>query len=134
MRDPQRLALLKEIGGAGVYEERRADSLRIMRETESRRLQIQETVRGCLRATCTPFCLPVGHIIMKRGLRLQSMPLVEQPTLMPAASRAQQVAARPAVALKIQSLFDVRCIPVAPPQKLYIYQRLLHVTADGVHR
>ena len=44
MTDPQRLALLKEIGGTGVYEERRKESLKVMADTESRRTQIEETV------------------------------------------------------------------------------------------
>ena len=48
MTDPQRLALLKEIGGTGVYEERRRESLKVMADTESRRMQIEETVRGGL--------------------------------------------------------------------------------------
>jgi len=45
MRDHERLELLKEIGGTRVYEQRRADSLRIMGETEARRAQIEEVVR-----------------------------------------------------------------------------------------
>ena len=44
MKDHERLALLKEIGGTGVYEERRRESLKVMAETETRRTQIEETV------------------------------------------------------------------------------------------
>jgi structural maintenance of chromosome 3 (chondroitin sulfate proteoglycan 6) len=44
MRDAERLELLKEIGGTRVYEQRRADSLKIMAETEARRAQIEEVV------------------------------------------------------------------------------------------
>ncbi|KAG1671785.1 hypothetical protein FOA52_000162 [Chlamydomonas sp. UWO 241] len=42
MRDSERLSLLKEIGGTGVYEERRKESLKVMSETETRRHQIEE--------------------------------------------------------------------------------------------
>jgi structural maintenance of chromosome 3 (chondroitin sulfate proteoglycan 6) len=45
MRDGERLELLKEIGGTRVYEQRRADSLKIMAETEARRAQIEEVVQ-----------------------------------------------------------------------------------------
>ena len=45
MRDNERLSLLKEIGGTGVYEERRRESLKVMADTETRRSQIEETVR-----------------------------------------------------------------------------------------
>ena len=44
MTDVQRLALLKQIGGTNVYEERRKESLRILRETEARRSRINEVV------------------------------------------------------------------------------------------
>ena len=33
MKDPERLDLLKEIGGTRVYEERRRESLKIMQDT-----------------------------------------------------------------------------------------------------
>jgi cbb3-type cytochrome oxidase subunit 3 len=33
MKDSERLDLLKEIGGIGVYEERRCESLKIMQDT-----------------------------------------------------------------------------------------------------
>lgn len=56
MRDEQRLEVLKEVGGTRVYEERRRDSLRIMQETESRRLQIQETVGDPLLPAGVRFC------------------------------------------------------------------------------
>jgi structural maintenance of chromosome 3 (chondroitin sulfate proteoglycan 6) len=45
MKDHERLALLKEIGGTGVYEERRKESLKVMSDTETKRAQIEETVR-----------------------------------------------------------------------------------------
>jgi structural maintenance of chromosome 3 (chondroitin sulfate proteoglycan 6) len=45
MRDGERLALLKEIGGTRVYEERRRESLKILAETDARRARIQEVVR-----------------------------------------------------------------------------------------
>ena len=44
MKDEQRLALLKEVGGTKIYEERRRDSLKMMAETEGRQLRIQEVV------------------------------------------------------------------------------------------
>eukprot|EP00879_Flechtneria_rotunda_P032797 GHRR01036150.1.p2 GENE.GHRR01036150.1~~GHRR01036150.1.p2 ORF type:complete len:122 (-),score=44.15 GHRR01036150.1:116-481(-) len=44
MTPAQRLELLKEVGGTKVYEERRRDSIKIMDETEGRRLQIEEYV------------------------------------------------------------------------------------------
>jgi structural maintenance of chromosome 3 (chondroitin sulfate proteoglycan 6) len=44
MKDTERLALLKEIGGTGVYEERRRESLKVMEDTETRRTQIEETM------------------------------------------------------------------------------------------
>ncbi|GAX82234.1 hypothetical protein CEUSTIGMA_g9662.t1 [Chlamydomonas eustigma] len=44
MKDTERLALLKEIGGTGVYEERRKESLKVMSDTECRRAQIEETM------------------------------------------------------------------------------------------
>lgn len=46
MKDAQRLALLKEVGGTRVYEERRRESLKLMAETEGRQLRIQEVVRA----------------------------------------------------------------------------------------
>ncbi|CAI7876370.1 unnamed protein product [Closterium sp. NIES-53] len=42
MKDAERLNLLKEIGGARVYEERRKESLKIMQEAEVRRQQIAD--------------------------------------------------------------------------------------------
>lgn len=44
MKDAQRLALLKEVGGTKIYEERRRESLKLMAETEGRQLRIQEVV------------------------------------------------------------------------------------------
>ena len=44
MRDHERLDLLKEIGGTKVYEERREESLKVMKETDGRRKRIEEVV------------------------------------------------------------------------------------------
>ena len=44
MHDEERLALLKEIGGTSVYEDKKRESLKVMDDTKSRRDQIQETV------------------------------------------------------------------------------------------
>lgn len=41
-KDHERLALLKEVAGTKVYEQRRAESLRIMGETSSKRSKISE--------------------------------------------------------------------------------------------
>lgn len=41
-KDQERLALLKEVAGTKVYEQRRAESLRIMSETEAKRTKISE--------------------------------------------------------------------------------------------
>ncbi|TFK38980.1 structural maintenance of chromosome protein 3 [Crucibulum laeve] len=41
-KDHERLALLKEVAGTKVYEQRRAESLRIMSETDSKREKINE--------------------------------------------------------------------------------------------
>ncbi|KAF4562602.1 Structural maintenance of chromosomes protein 3 [Pleurotus pulmonarius] len=41
-KDHERLALLKEVAGTKVYEQRRAESLRIMSETDSKRQKINE--------------------------------------------------------------------------------------------
>lgn len=45
MKDPERLDLLKEIGGTRVYEERRRESLKIMQETGNKRKQIIQVVQ-----------------------------------------------------------------------------------------
>lgn len=42
MGDRQRLALLKEVAGTRVYEERRLESLRILKESGMKREKIQE--------------------------------------------------------------------------------------------
>ncbi|KAJ5908797.1 Chromosome segregation protein SudA [Penicillium taxi] len=42
MKDSERLVLLKEVAGTQVYEARRAESLKIMHETNSRRAKIDE--------------------------------------------------------------------------------------------
>ena len=47
MKDQERLDLLKEIGGTKVYEERREESLKVMKETEGRRKRIEEVVGVC---------------------------------------------------------------------------------------
>ena len=41
-KDPERLALLKEVAGTKVYEQRRSESLRIMAETDAKRGKIDE--------------------------------------------------------------------------------------------
>jgi structural maintenance of chromosome 3 (chondroitin sulfate proteoglycan 6) len=41
-KDHERLALLKEVAGTKVYEQRRAESIRIMAETDSKRAKISE--------------------------------------------------------------------------------------------
>lgn len=40
MKDKDRLNLLKEVAGTTVYEERRAESLKIIQETKSKQDQI----------------------------------------------------------------------------------------------
>ncbi len=58
MKDSQRLALLKEVGGTKIYEERRRDSLKLMAESEGRQQRIQEVVRGiCHPAAWAQRCL-----------------------------------------------------------------------------
>ncbi|KAJ8609091.1 hypothetical protein MRB53_039290 [Persea americana] len=42
MKDAERLALLKEVAGTQVYEARRAESIRIMGETDSKRAKIDD--------------------------------------------------------------------------------------------
>lgn len=42
MKDPERLVLLKEVAGTQVYEARRAESLKIMTETNNKRSKIDE--------------------------------------------------------------------------------------------
>jgi len=44
MGDSQRLGLLKDISGAGVYDERRAESVKIMADTAGRRARTQELI------------------------------------------------------------------------------------------
>ena len=56
MKDAQRLALLKEVGGTKIYEERRRESLKLMAETEGRQLRIQEVVFS---STPPPLRLPL---------------------------------------------------------------------------
>lgn len=45
MTDRQRLALLKEVAGTRVYDERREESLKIMDETDAKRTKIAEVVQ-----------------------------------------------------------------------------------------
>lgn len=45
MTDAQRLVLLKDISGAGVYDERRAESVKIMEDTAMRRTQTEGLVQ-----------------------------------------------------------------------------------------
>lgn len=44
MKDADRLNLLKDVAGTKVYETRRADSLRIMQETDEKKAKIDETL------------------------------------------------------------------------------------------
>jgi structural maintenance of chromosome 3 (chondroitin sulfate proteoglycan 6) len=44
MSDKERLELLKEIGGTSVYEEKREESMKIMKETKTREDAVKETV------------------------------------------------------------------------------------------
>ena len=44
MKDPERLNLLKEVAGTQVYESRRAESLKVMTETNNKRSKIDETL------------------------------------------------------------------------------------------
>jgi structural maintenance of chromosome 3 (chondroitin sulfate proteoglycan 6) len=44
MKDRDRLNLLKEIAGTSIYEERRAESEKIMAETVSKQVRIDEVV------------------------------------------------------------------------------------------
>jgi structural maintenance of chromosome 3 (chondroitin sulfate proteoglycan 6) len=43
-KDHERLALLKEVAGTKVYEQRRTESLRIMAETDAKRTKINELI------------------------------------------------------------------------------------------
>jgi structural maintenance of chromosome 3 (chondroitin sulfate proteoglycan 6) len=45
MKDEQRLDLLKEVAGTNVYEQRRAESLQIMADTESKRVKVAEVLK-----------------------------------------------------------------------------------------
>ena len=45
LKDGQRLELLKEVGGTHVYEERRAESLRILAECDARRAAVDDALR-----------------------------------------------------------------------------------------
>ena len=44
-KDHERLALLKEVAGTKVYEQRRTESLRIMEETSSKQSRIDELLQ-----------------------------------------------------------------------------------------
>lgn len=44
MKDRERLDLLKEVAGTSVYEKRRAESRKIMRDTDARRVKINEVI------------------------------------------------------------------------------------------
>ena len=46
MKDHERLELLKEIGGTRVYEERRKESVGLLRDCEGKRHRIQVGWRG----------------------------------------------------------------------------------------
>jgi structural maintenance of chromosome 3 (chondroitin sulfate proteoglycan 6) len=45
MKDEQRLDLLKEVAGTNVYEQRRAESLQIMTDTEQKRVKVAEVLK-----------------------------------------------------------------------------------------
>lgn len=45
IKDVERLNLLKEVAGTRVYEQRRQESLKIMGETDSRRIKIEDTLK-----------------------------------------------------------------------------------------
>ena len=44
MKDEERLALLKEVAGTTVYDEKRTDSIKQMKENESHRVKINEVI------------------------------------------------------------------------------------------
>lgn len=44
MKDAQRLAMLKEVAGTQIYEDRRTESLKIMQDTSNKREKIDETL------------------------------------------------------------------------------------------
>lgn len=46
MKDPERLNLLKEVAGTQVYENKRADSLKVMTETNNKRSGIDDTLNS----------------------------------------------------------------------------------------
>ncbi|CAO1622613.1 unnamed protein product [Parajaminaea phylloscopi] len=45
IKDSERLNLLKEVAGTRVYEQRRAESLKIMNETDAKRLKIEDLLK-----------------------------------------------------------------------------------------
>ncbi len=54
MKDSERLELLKEIAGTRTYDDRRKESLKIMKDTDNRLEQITEVTRWHMRrVTCT---------------------------------------------------------------------------------
>ncbi len=65
MKDHERLDLLKEIGGTKVYEERREESLKVMKETEGRRKRIEEVVSPSRQLHLLG---PVGHECIQADL------------------------------------------------------------------
>ena len=44
MKDAERLALLKDVAGINVYEERRIESIRMMKETGSKQEKVSDTL------------------------------------------------------------------------------------------
>jgi hypothetical protein len=70
MKDSERIELLKEIGGTKVYEERCAESLKVMKDAEARRAQIEDVVSGPqgqeVRA-CVQLWLVDGRAALARG-------------------------------------------------------------------
>ena len=56
-RDEDRLALLKEVGGAGVYEAKRAEAAKTLDETSAKR----ESIKGVLRPLIARFARARGR-------------------------------------------------------------------------
>jgi structural maintenance of chromosome 3 (chondroitin sulfate proteoglycan 6) len=44
MKDTERLDLLKEVAGTRVYDERRKESMKILTETENKKIKIDEVI------------------------------------------------------------------------------------------
>lgn len=61
MRDSERLELLKEIGGAKVYEERRKESIKVINETSNNRILIEDMVPKILISHFSHSCLTLDQ-------------------------------------------------------------------------